>query len=666
MAISQMRKLSLIGGKEVVDDLLETLQQSQLVEVRDLKQLDDWRKAYQEKRVTLPQLYYQSGHGNSDLMGEDALQYLLQRQDELEQCMAQLEAFLPKLGKIASLRQPERSLSFEAFEQKALETQAQNVLQEVKGKLTRLKQLEQSIASLQQQVDEVSKWEKLNVLPDELANSRFISARIGTIPSTKDDSFYHGLMANRDIEVEEVFRTALEYGVIVFWNNKNQPDLDSYQFKPLTYAYKALPKDQLTIFNKQLEVMQNERKGLLEQLAVSQENLAHLQVETDYILSLYLRQKTKQKLASTAHLVALEGWVEACHLGKLRQMIARRFGDAIYVKDSEVPKEDWEQVPIKLRNHALVEPFELVTEMYALPKYHEKDPTPFLAPFYFTFFGMMVADLGYGVLLYLLTALALRAFTLSKESRRSLKFFNLLGISVAIWGLIYGSAFGFELPVALLSTKSDIISIIILSLVFGFVTLIFGLLLGGFQKYRMKDYAGAYHSGFAWVFILIGILLLILGNVLPGFAYLTVIGKFLAIVNVVGILLASVIQSKGLSGLGSGLYNLYGASAFLGDMVSFTRLMALGLSGASIGSAFNMIVGIFPPIGRFSIGIIVFILLHMINLFLSMLSGYVHGARLIFVEFFGKFYEGGGKAFAPFTLAEKYVKINQETQLEEK
>ena len=103
----------------------------------------------------------------------------------------------------------------------------------------------------------------------------------------------------------------------------------------------------------------------------------------------------------------------------------------------------------------------------------------------------------------------------------------------------------------------------------------------------------------------------------------------------------------------------------MGDLVSFTRLMALGLSGASIGSAFNLIVEIFPPVARFTIGIVIFILLHAINIFLSLLSGYVHGARLMFVEFFGKFYEGGGKPFRPLKSSEKYVKVTIKSQSEE-
>ena len=151
---------------------------------------------------------------------------------------------------------------------------------------------------------------------------------------------------------------------------------------------------------------------------------------------------------------------------------------------------------------------------------------------------------------------------------------------------------------------------------------------------------------------------------MPGMGVLRTIGAVLAIANAVGIVAVSIFQAKSLVGLGTGLYNLYNISGYVGDLVSFTRLMALGLSGASIGSAFNLIVNIFPPVARFSIGIVIFILLHAINIFLSLLSGYVHGARLMFVEFFGKFYEGGGKAFQPLKSAEKYVKIRK-THLEE-
>ena len=121
------------------------------------------------------------------------------------------------------------------------------------------------------------------------------------------------------------------------------------------------------------------------------------------------------------------------------------------------------------------------------------------------------------------------------------------------------------------------------------------------------------------------------------------------------------IQSKSkIQGLASGAYNLYGITGYIGDLVSYTRLMALGISGGSIAAAFNMLVSYMPPIARFSVGILLMVVLHGLNIFLSLLSAYVHGARLQYVEFFGKFYEGGGRAFRPLKTEEKYVNIKQE------
>ncbi|HEQ1351657.1 TPA: V-type ATP synthase subunit I [Streptococcus pyogenes] len=593
MAISQMKKLAMVFEKDYLDLVLKTLQQSQLVEVRDMKQLKHWQDAFNKGNVKLPQIVQYDLTHQKPLLDDEALQYLLQSQQELE------------------------------------------------------------------------KWRSLTVLPQDLAQFHFLSARVGTIPSTANDYFYHQLKQHKGLFIEEVYHTEFEYGLVLFWQAQDTIHLQKYQFKPLLYKEQLLPSEQLRINKELLTNWLAEKDSLLKELRQSQKILAQLQVEIDYVLSQYQRQQTKKQLLGTRHLIALEGWIEADSVNQLKGLMTKTLGDMFYLDSYDVTPDDWEDVPIKLRNHRYIAPFELVTEMYALPKYQEKDPTPFLAPLYLTFFGMMVADLGYGLLLYAVTLAALVFFNLQKTSKRLVTFFNILAISVAIWGLIYGSFFGFDLPVALLSTKTDVITILVVSLLFGFVTLIFGLLLGAWQQVRMKAYATAYTSSLAWTFILLGLLLFILGKNVSGLAYLSVIGKWLALGNAFGILVVSLLKSKSLLGLGSGLYNLYGISSYLSDLVSFTRLMALGLSGASIGAAFNMIVGIFPPVTRFTVGIFIFILLHAINIFLSMLSGYVHGARLIFVEFFGKFYEGGGKAFNPLKLADNYVNVNEETDLED-
>ena len=216
------------------------------------------------------------------------------------------------------------------------------------------------------------------------------------------------------------------------------------------------------------------------------------------------------------------------------------------------------------------------------------------------------------------------------------------------------------MPFALISTTTNAMTILILSVVFGFVTVLVGLFLGGMKNVRLKDYTEAYNAGFAWVLILLlGLMLLAVGNILPGLSYLVPIGQWLAILNAIGILVVSIVSAKKLSGLQQVSLIFTNVSGYVGDLVSFTRLMALGLSGASISSTFNLIVNLFPTLGRFTVGLVLFVLLHAINMFLSFLSGYVHGARLIFVEFFGKFYEGGGKPFRPLKPSERYVKTKK-------
>ena len=431
--------------------------------------------------------------------------------------------------------------------------------------------------------------------------------------------------------------------------------MKEYGFKPFEYAHAELPAERIDQLKANIRQQEAVADAMTKSLAASKNELDQLKVQLDYLCNLSSRQESKNQLASTQNLAALEGWIESNQVKALEACLTEQFGQSILIQTREIRQDEEDKVPTKLKNNALVEPFELVTEMYSLPKYGDKDPTPIVSLFYFVFFGMMVADIGYGLLLFVGTSLALHFLHVKPGLAKNLRFFRLLGVAVIIWGLVYGSFFGFELPFALISTSSDAMTILVISVVFGFVTVLAGLFLSGLKNIRLKDYAEAYNAGFAWVLILLGLLLLALGNFFPSLAFAATIGQWLAIINALGILAVSIVSAKSLAGLGSGLFNLYNVSGYVGDLVSFTRLMALGLSGASIGSAFNLIVSLFPPVARFSIGILLFIALHLVNMFLSFLSGYVHGARLIFVEFFGKFYDGGGKPFTPLKPSEKYV-----------
>ena len=646
MAISQMRQLSLLLPKELLDQLLFYLQGLESVQIHDLRQEEDWQAAFEQALV---------GRPDQQLSQQD----LLSRQEKLEKLIADLEPFMPKKKLLEALKEEPLELSFTALEQAGKARDEIALLEGISKQLKVLQEAKDQIEDDRLEVAALEKWEPLELTPQSAATFSHLGALIGTIPNTDDDALRLTLGAHPDLKFQEVFTDDTEHGVLIFYKAGSLEEvrkiLKEYGFKPFEYDHEELPADRVAQLKANIRQQEAVAEAMTKSLAASKNELDQLKVQLDYLCNLSSRQESKNQLASTQNLAALEGWIESNQVQDLEACLKEQFGQSILIQTREIRKDEEDKVPTKLKNNALVEPFELVTEMYSLPKYGDKDPTPVVSLFYFVFFGMMVADIGYGLLLFVGTSLALHFLHVKLGLAKNLRFFRLLGVAVIIWGLVYGSFFGFELPIALISTSSDAMTILVISVVFGFVTVLAGLFLSGLKNIRLKDYAEAYNAGFAWVLILLGLLLLALGNFFPSLAFAATIGQWLAIINALGILAVSIVSAKSLAGLGSGLFNLYNVSGYVGDLVSFTRLMALGLSGASIGSAFNLIVSLFPPVARFSIGILLFIALHLVNMFLSFLSGYVHGARLIFVEFFGKFYDGGGKPFTPLKPSEKYV-----------
>ena len=646
MAISQMRQLSLLLPKELLDQLLFYLQGLESVQIHDLRQEEDWQAAFEQALV---------GQPDQQLSQQD----LLSRQEKLERLIAELEPFMPKKKLLESLKEEPLELSFAALEQAGKARDEVALLEGISKQLKVLQEAKGQIEADRLEVAALEKWEPLELTPQAAVTFSHLGALIGTIPNTDDDALRLTLGSHPDLKFQEVFTDDTEHGVLVFYKTGSLEEvrkiLKEYGFKPFEYDHAELPVERVAQLKANIRQQEAVADAMTKSLAASKNELDQLKVQLDYLCNLSSRQESKNQLASTQNLAALEGWIESNQVQALEACLTEQFGQSILIQTREIREDEEDKVPTKLKNNALVEPFELVTEMYSLPKYGDKDPTPVVSLFYFVFFGMMVADIGYGLLLFVGTSLALHFLHVKPGLAKNLRFFRLLGVAVIIWGLVYGSFFGFELPFALISTSSDAMTILVISVVFGFVTVLAGLFLSGLKNIRIKDYAEAYNAGFAWVLILLGLLLLALGNFFPSLAFAATIGQWLAIINALGILAVSIVSAKSLAGLGSGLFNLYNVSGYVGDLVSFTRLMALGLSGASIGSAFNLIVSLFPPVARFSIGILLFIALHLVNMFLSFLSGYVHGARLIFVEFFGKFYDGGGKPFTPLKPSEKYV-----------
>jgi len=312
-----------------------------------------------------------------------------------------------------------------------------------------------------------------------------------------------------------------------------------------------------------------------------------------------------------------------------------------------------------------VEPFELITSMYSLPKYSEIDPTPVLTPFYMVFFGMMLADLGYGIVMFIVCALALKKFNLDEGQRKFVKFFYFLSIPTAVIGALYGSFFGDLIKFkGLINPAEDLMKLLVIAVVLGAFQIFFGLGVRGYMLIRDGKPMDAIYDVLTWYAALTGAFLLLGGPSIGLSPTVISIGKWVMIIGMVALVLTQGRANKGIGAkLGGGLYGLYGISSYIGDLVSYSRLMALGLSGGFIAASFNMLIGMIPKPFNIIIGVFIFVFAQTFNLLLSALGAFVHSARLQYVEYFSKFYAGGGKAFMAFKPKNQYISVIKEKQI---
>ena len=433
-------------------------------------------------------------------------------------------------------------------------------------------------------------------------------------------------------------------------------------FSAFKTEHKDVPMKLILEFKHQIEELQSKKFFIEEEIASFEEDLKKLELAYDYFVSKVERVKVSTNFLKTKNICAIQGWIAQEDNEELKSICSNTLKNDYYIEFEDVKEDEIDDVPIKLKNGELVSAFESVTGMYSYPKYNQIDPTPLLAPFYLIFFGMMVADVGYGLLVLIGAALALKFLKLDEGKKDFAKFFLYLSFPTIFFGAIYGSFFGdiITLPTQIIDTNKDVMTIVILSLALGVIQIFFGLFIKVYSLIRIGKAKDALLDPGSWIITLLSIggiaavkflkLPNILGNIFIGTA---IIGAILIVIGG-----GREEKSTGAK-IGQGLYSLYGITGYVGDLVSYTRLMALGLAGGSIAGALNLLIHTLPGVAAIVIGPILFVLFHIFNLGLSLLGAYVHTARLQYVEYFGKFYEGGGRPFKAFKVSEKYIKIKR-------
>lgn len=399
-------------------------------------------------------------------------------------------------------------------------------------------------------------------------------------------------------------------------------------------------------------------------------------IELDAVNTVLSRNQVINNFLNSRHVLYMEGWVPEKDIPGLYKLLDQLLPQAYYMETEEVSPDDAE-TPIKLNNKGIFSYFESITEMFSLPAYNELDPTSILTVFYLIFFGMMVGDVGYGLILTLGCFLALRWIDLKEKMRKSIRMFFCIGLSVIFCGLLYGSMFGITIfapvPVEgggykpILDTQTDIVFMLVLSLVIGVIHIFSGLVMKGLNSYIQKDYAGIFCDSVLWMLTLAsGFLLLLIGTGILNFSSSKLFGIIFGIC-IAGLAATQGRSSKTIGGkIGGGLYGVYGLTSYIGDIVSYTRIVALGLSGAYIAFSFNLMSGLIPGfIGKMVFGTLIAVFGQTLNFGLSLLGAYVHSCRLQYVEFFGKFYKGGGKAYRPFQVENDFISIKKTNQEDE-
>ena len=523
----------------------------------------------------------------------------------------------------------------------------------------------QKITAIDNSIKEISPWKSIKEPIEDLNSFRKLKFIMGYLPTKSLEKFKTSIVDLKSTYFEEIDIVGRNSYCIIFTNQLEKEavyeNLRLNGFSEVNLEIKGVVSEEIQRLEDEKRILEEENSKLTDEIKKFTVNLQKMQSIYEYYQNLSLRNTVVSNFKATDKLDIIQGYIPADKENNFKELLEKLSASKVYLEIEDAKKDD-PDVPIILKNNKIASLFESVTNMYALPKYDEVDPTFILSIFYWIFFGMMVADFAYGLILFIGSGIALKTLKFNDSTKKFLKFFFALSFSTMIWGLIYGSAFGdlITLPTQILDSSKDFMTVLMLSLAFGGVHLAFGLGMKAYVLIKNGKPMDAVYDVFLWYLTLTTVILVIVGKVITLPSIVNTIAFYGMIVGMLGIIAFGARDSKSIAGrIAGGLYSLYGITSYIGDFVSYLRLMALGLAGGFIAVAINIIVKMLVGGGIVGIifGVIVFVFAQLFNIFLSFLSAYVHTSRLMYVEFFSKFYEGGGKAFKKFRSENKYIEV---------
>ena len=647
MAILKMKKLRLMAVRSRKDELLRELIRHGCVEFSEL-----------EDQI-------QGSDVESILSRESSDVATLKSQlTSLNHAIALLDTYAPKKGKLLSAKPELEDLAF--LDDTGL-SGALKFAGAIEGYDARIKRISAEESRQRSIMESLQPWLGLD-LPLNTEGTERCGVLMGTIPMKMELADVQAALSqvNEESELFQVNEDKRDRYVLLVAMKETIPAMQEclrgFGFTASSLgSMKGTARECLSAAEEALKELASEKEACAQSIVAEAVRRDELKLAADRVSTKIALAEADEKLYGTASTVVMEGWIPE----EKEQELIKVFDDFGCAYETLTPTvEEYPEVPVKLKNNKITNGLNMVTEMYSLPAYGSLDPNPLMAPFFILFYGLMMADMGYGLLMVIAALVAMKKI---KPRKGSLSFCQLLlwgGISTFVCGALTGGFFGDalvkigqilgkpsgwgELP-ALFSPMTDSMMVLIGAMVLGLVHLNTGMVINFVKKTKRGQLADAiWEEGALWV-TLVGIILFVLkiGNV-----------SGVPVVLVIGLVMVFYGGSRSAKGLGkllsifTTLYNT--ATGWFGDILSYSRIMALMLAGSVIATVFNTIGAI---ANSFWLFIPVFLIGHTLNFALNLLGCYVHDLRLQCLEYFGKFYEDGGRPFKPLEVTTKYYNV---------
>ena len=671
MAVLQMQRISICGLKKDRKAILEKLQALGVMEMNQIAEEED-------------------GFEKMDTV--NARQSFEKKAQAADQALAVLDAYVPVKKSLLSSLEGKKLVSQgemarAADEKQELIRKANLLMAKSKG----IAEAKANILKTENQIEALTPWLTLDV-PMNYEGTKKTALFIGTVAAeVTPETLYNRIAqadpepAGVDIQVIHSDKDMLCLAVICLRADAETVEeaLRACGFARPSQVITNTPARQKALLEAEIEKLNKEIREAEEEIKGYAESRKDLELVSDYFRARAEKYEVLGTLPQSQRTFVVSGYVPKRYVRALSKAVEEKF-DCVF--DIEDIKED-EEPPTLLSNNSFSSSVEGVLESYGLPHKGEFDPTTIMSFFYVFFFGMMLSDAAYGAIIAIACYVVLKKFPRMGESmHKSLKMFMFCGVSTMVWGILFGGYFGnvvdivsevffgkaVTIPALWFIPLNDPMRLLVYSLAFGVVHLFVGLGIKGYMELKDGKVLDFFCDVVLWFAFLIGLILMLLPTdifasiaqtqiVFPPF--LNTAAKALAIIGAVGLVLMSGRENKNpVLRIALGAYDIYNITGWLSDVLSYSRLLALGLATGVIASVVNQMGSMF---GKGIIGVIGFLLVfvvgHTLNLAINLLGAYVHTNRLQFVEFFGKFYEGGGKPFEPFKSDTKYVDIKEET-----